>query len=115
MKVKICGFDGLRGLSVLMVIMSHGVLWPKIGVTSETVTSIFSAQVGVNIFFALSGFLITHLLLQERAATGKINILSFAARRALRIFPLYFLAITLMLVLDYFSIVNVNNCSWLYA
>jgi len=42
---------------------------------------------GVDMFFALSGFLITRLLLQERAATGTINVKNFLARRALRLLP----------------------------
>jgi len=41
-------------------------------------------------FFVLSGFLITHLLLEERTTTGRISLTKFYARRALRIWPLYF-------------------------
>ena len=50
---------------------------------------------GVVIFFTLSGFLITYLLLVERSLTAKIDVKKFYMRRALRIWPLYFLIIFL--------------------
>lgn len=48
---------------------------------------------GVSVFFVLSGFLITYLLLKEKLSTGKINLLNFYVRRSLRIWPLYFAVI----------------------
>lgn len=48
---------------------------------------------GVGLFFVLSGFLITYLLLQEAKQNGKINIRNFFMRRILRIWPLYFLIV----------------------
>jgi peptidoglycan/LPS O-acetylase OafA/YrhL len=50
---------------------------------------------GVHLFFAISGFLITTLLLRERRATGAISLPAFYARRSLRIFPLYYLVLAL--------------------
>lgn len=52
-----------------------------------------SGHLGVVLFFALSGFLITYLLLLEKKQAGKINIRHFYIRRILRIWPLYFLVI----------------------
>jgi len=115
MNNKIKGFDGLRGLSVLFVIASHAVLWPRIGVTSPAVTSVFSAHVGVSIFFVLSGFLITHLLIKEKQATGSIDLRAFYARRALRIFPLYYLAVIFLLFLDYAGKASIPNCIYPFA
>jgi peptidoglycan/LPS O-acetylase OafA/YrhL len=76
--------DGVRGLSILAVVYhhAHGALaW---GRTSER------GFLGVDLFFVLSGFLIVTLLLRERDQTGRVSLRNFAARRALRIMPLYF-------------------------
>jgi peptidoglycan/LPS O-acetylase OafA/YrhL len=86
MSLKIKGLDGLRGISVLLVIMSHAVIWPVIGVTNPALLSVLSPHVGVSTFFVLSGFLITFLLIKEKESTGRVDIFSFIKRRALRIF-----------------------------
>lgn len=54
---------------------------------------------GVDLFFTLSGYLITSLLLRERDDTGDINLRAFYARRTLRIWPLYYFSIALAFVL----------------
>ncbi len=56
---------------------------------------------GVDIFFLISGFLITYLLLSEKKKNGKVDVVKFYIRRALRIWPLYFLMILLAPVLSY--------------
>ena len=63
------------------------------------VAIITSGAAGVDLFFALSAFLITSLLLRERHQTGKISLRLFYIRRALRIWPLYFLLVALGVVL----------------
>lgn len=75
--------DGLRFLSIVPVIWHHSTSGPIDGVLGK-------GPVGVELFFAISGFLITTLLLRERSAAGEISIRGFYARRALRIFPLYY-------------------------
>ena len=58
---------------------------------SKLLTSIFGAGAyGVDLFFALSAYLITSLLLRERVATGRVDVCGFYLRRILRIWPLYF-------------------------
>jgi peptidoglycan/LPS O-acetylase OafA/YrhL len=56
---------------------------------------------GVNLFFVLSAFLITSLLVREREATGTIDFRAFYVRRILRIWPLYFLAVTIAVLWRY--------------
>ena len=58
-----------------------------------------SGAAGVDLFFVLSAFLITSLLLRERQDTGKISLRLFYIRRILRIWPLYFLVVGLGVVL----------------
>lgn len=69
------GLTGLRAAAVLLVMVYH------LGLP------IFGGFIGVNIFFVLSGFLITHLLLDERFTLGRIAFGNFYARRALRLYP----------------------------
>src|SRR6478735_11882032 len=78
--------DGLRGLAILPVIWHHATPRLLPGVWGK-------GAVGVDLFFALSGFLITTLLLRERRATGGVRLGAFYARRSLRIFPLYYLVL----------------------
>jgi peptidoglycan/LPS O-acetylase OafA/YrhL len=68
--------DGLRALAVAAVMLFHAnVSWAKGGF------------LGVDVFFVLSGFLITRLLLEERELTGHVALLRFYLRRILRLFP----------------------------
>ena len=71
--------DGIRGISALLVVLAHLFLLPHQ----------FGA-LGVAIFFVLSGFLITWLLLQEFEASATIDLRKFYVRRALRIFPAFY-------------------------
>jgi len=84
--------DGLRALSVVAVIWHH---------TSGTPGPAISAKgyLGVDFFFAISGFLITTLLVRERGATSRISLRKFYARRVLRIFPLYYAVLLLYIAL----------------
>jgi peptidoglycan/LPS O-acetylase OafA/YrhL len=75
--------DGLRCLSILPVIWHHATPRPLPGIGGK-------GPAGVDLFFCISGFLITTLLLRERARTGSIALGNFYARRALRILPLYY-------------------------
>jgi peptidoglycan/LPS O-acetylase OafA/YrhL len=83
--------DGLRCLSILMVIGFHCQL---------TCTRFFhTGQYGVSLFFVISGFLITTLLLREQLTSGTISLKNFYIRRTLRIFPLYYATLVLYIAL----------------
>ncbi|MBC7449622.1 MAG: acyltransferase [Hymenobacteraceae bacterium] len=71
------------------------------------VTNNFPA--GVDLFFLLSGFLITYLLLAERARFGRIDLKAFYARRILRIWPLYYLCLAMVPVLHQYYNDRVPN------
>jgi peptidoglycan/LPS O-acetylase OafA/YrhL len=68
--------DGLRGVAIALVVSTHYFHVPAGG-----------AGAGVGLFFVLSGYLITTLLLEERAETGRIRLRAFYLRRARRLFP----------------------------
>src|SRR5262245_27542843 len=82
-----------------MVVSTH--LGTTIFITGGSRALAFlSGDGGVIIFFALSGFLITHLLKREYDRTGTISIPNFYLRRILRIFPLYFLILLLTAIVS---------------
>ena len=84
MAVKRFGsLDGLRCLSILAV------LWHHSGVDIDF-PLFHRGQLGVRLFFAISGFLITSLLIRERVRHGEVSLRKFYVRRSLRIFPLYY-------------------------
>ncbi|MEP6610793.1 MAG: acyltransferase [Mucilaginibacter sp.] len=87
--------NGLRGAAIIMVVFSHLALsWYKWYVV------FFDGGLGVNIFFVLSGFLITSLCLKEQKTTGTLSLKSFYIRRMLRIFPVAYLYLAVLFVLD---------------
>jgi peptidoglycan/LPS O-acetylase OafA/YrhL len=69
--------DGIRGIAILLVLAQH------INLPSSTLAGL----VGVNLFFALSGYLITNLLITEQRATGGISLRRFYERRVRRLVP----------------------------
>jgi peptidoglycan/LPS O-acetylase OafA/YrhL len=83
----VAGFDGLRAIAVLLVVSSHFsiLLYGDRGTISWL--SLESGWLGVDLFFALSGFLITSLLLTEQNDHGRVDTLYFYGRRAVRLLP----------------------------
>jgi len=87
---RMLGLDGLRALAVLAVVWHHahhGYEWLPIS---------RNGFLGVDVFFVLSGFLITHLLLKERDDRGSISLVGFYIRRSLRILPVYYLLLAVL-------------------
>ena len=80
--------DGLRFLAVVPVVFHHSTPRPLPGILGK-------GPLGVDLFFAISGFLITTLLLRERESTSTVGIRAFYTRRALRILPLYYVVLGL--------------------
>jgi peptidoglycan/LPS O-acetylase OafA/YrhL len=92
--------DGLRFVSFILVFLSHSVgaysekHTVKEGLLDQVPIFLFNnGKMGVSVFFVLSGFLITYLLLAEKQVFGKIDLKAFYMRRILRIWPLYFLVL----------------------
>lgn len=87
--------EGLRAFAVISVMISH---W----INTSYLFKIPFGHAGVQVFFVLSGFLITRILLHERAQNKKLNksLKTFYIRRTLRIFPLYYLVLALLIALN---------------
>jgi peptidoglycan/LPS O-acetylase OafA/YrhL len=80
--------DGIRALAVLAVFAEH------------TGYNVGPGYFGVDVFFVLSGYLITSLLLEERAKQGTVDYKAFYARRGLRLYPALVVACALVVVLE---------------
>jgi peptidoglycan/LPS O-acetylase OafA/YrhL len=89
--------DALRFFAVLPVLTSH---WKLFNISDSA--QFLLASNGVNLFFAISGFLITLGLIRskEKSKSIQINLVHFYARRFLRIFPIYYLLLALMWFLN---------------
>jgi peptidoglycan/LPS O-acetylase OafA/YrhL len=83
--------DGLRAVAATMVVIVHfgGPTWSRL-----------TGWIGVHVFFVLSGFLITTLLLREEEARGRISLWRFYVRRLARIWPVYFVVLAVVAILE---------------
>jgi len=89
--------DGLRGLAILPVVVYHSVHLHPYSLGGRLAMAFPAAGwAGVDLFFVLSGFLITRILVRERGSENYFQ--AFYARRILRIFPLYFALVFVVLV-----------------
>ncbi len=93
MSERIHSLDGLRAVAVLTVVLSHYGLG-----------SIVPGGFGVTLFFFISGFIITHLLINEFANTSRINVKNFYVRRAVRIFPSMYLALFISYLVWFYGV-----------
>src|SRR6185437_3882217 len=90
---RIPSLDGFRAISILMVLYGHLVgtrNFPTAAVRTFDRALGDLGHLGVLVFFVISGFLITTLLVREREKTGTISLQQFYLRRALRIFPAFY-------------------------
>lgn len=102
---RIIELDGIRGLAILLVLLYHFVAVAIPGdsgavlrVTRQVLSKGWS---GVDLFFVLSGFLIAGILIDNRQSSSYFKV--FYIRRAFRIFPLYYLFLSLFILLQRFG------------
>src|SRR6266567_3904277 len=100
---RILGLDGLRAFSISLVLIAH-LLGTRNFHPPEVVSrllGLFSlGPLGVRTFFVISGFLITSLLMEEERRTGTVSLSRFYFRRTLRLFPLYYLYISIIVLME---------------
>ena len=88
---RIPSLDGLRAISIGAVLFAHASKtggFPQAG--TSRLSMFLDGKLGVRVFFVISGFLITSLLLKEFSKTGRVSLKAFYQRRALRILPVYY-------------------------
>ncbi len=111
-KIYFPNLNGLRFIAAFLVIIHHIEQIKSFSKIENYWGSIpfvgIIGKLGVVLFFVLSGFLITYLLLTEEHSFKNISIRKFYIRRILRIWPLYFLII----ILAFFVLPNINLFTW---
>ena len=98
---RIPSLDGLRALSIALVLVKHSVMMEPFDRHHAFIWDVIgNGDLGVTIFFVISGFLITSLLLKERSETGQLSLSRFYIRRAFRILPPYYAFLIILLLLE---------------
>lgn len=113
-RADIPSLDGLRAVSILLVLAAHcdGTRGFPSGLPHRIVDH---GVMGVQIFFVISGYLITSLLLREKSTTGDISLNLFYARRTLRIFPAFWLFLLTTALLSALGAITRPRYNLLYA
>jgi peptidoglycan/LPS O-acetylase OafA/YrhL len=99
--------DGWRGFAVIGVILFHG-RFGFFGEDSELTKLSAHGLLGVDLFFAISGFLICGLLLQEYQSHGGINLRRFYLRRCFRILPPYYAVLAVLWTISLLGVIRVD-------
>lgn len=103
---KFQGLDGLRAISIIMVIASHALI------DLIPAHARYIGRTGVYIFFVISGFLITTLLLKEKLTNGRISLKNFYKRRAYRILPVVYLYLIILFFLNSIYSLGITRTSF---
>lgn len=110
---RIPSLDGLRTISIALVIIGHFLQVVGMGEFSNV------GPLGVRVFFVISGFLITGILVKEVEKTSTIDLLKFYFRRSMRIFPPYYFYLLALLLMGIFgsTLIDFQSLFWsaLYA
>lgn len=114
-KGRIPCLDGLRAISILLVLGFHASGTEGFP-SSEWLRSLLRhGGVGVDVFFVISGFLITLLLFREQDRTGRISLCKFYIRRSLRILPAMFAYLAFVALLQAMGIASLSTIDWVVA
>ena len=113
---RIATLDGLRAISILLVLTAHTVTTlrglPQL--RDSRFPGLFG-DLGVRTFFVISGFLITTLLMRERAKTGAISLRGFYVRRVFRIFPAFYVYLAAVGLFSWLGWFAVSRADFLFA
>lgn len=112
---RIPSLDGIRAIAVSLVILAHvnGTRFFPIPYEYERFINV--GNLGVRVFFVLSGFLITTLLIREHQRTGRISLSGFYMRRLIRIFPALYVFVAVMGVATFTGLVDIPLIDFAWA
>jgi peptidoglycan/LPS O-acetylase OafA/YrhL len=112
---RIPSLDGLRGIAITLVLLSH--LAGSRGFLSMRTVALAGdiGNLGVRLFFVISGFLITQLLLLEIQRSQRISLKAFYIRRVLRIFPAFYVFILFAALLAGVGFATIDRRDVIYA
>jgi len=105
---RIRSLDGLRAVSIILVMISHLVGVRGFAVPEAAGRVFELGELGVRVFFVISGFLITSILLRELAEHNSVNLVRFYFRRTLRIFPPYYLFVLVLAFVQAIGLIGLN-------
>jgi peptidoglycan/LPS O-acetylase OafA/YrhL len=106
-KGHIPSLDGFRAISILLVVFAHLLKVQSLPQPLVSILKIFAfGDLGVRVFFVISGFLITYLLIREKERNHTVNVKAFYLRRVFRIFPVFYFY--LIVVFIYNKVFNLN-------
>lgn len=114
---RIPSLDGLRALSICVVLLAHSswMINPLVASSSVFRYVVGNGMHGVAVFFVISGYLITTLLLREVNDTGRVSLPAFYRRRTLRIFPPFYVFLIVMALLWHFRVITLDLQSFIAA
>jgi peptidoglycan/LPS O-acetylase OafA/YrhL len=118
--LRIPSLDGFRAFSIVLVVGSHLSSSHTVPADWQSFIEIFDGKIsngslGVRIFFCISGFLITTLLMKEKANRGRIDLRNFYARRFLKIVPVSYVYIFFLYMLSRIYGLRISDCEFLTA
>jgi peptidoglycan/LPS O-acetylase OafA/YrhL len=105
---RIPSLDGLRALSIGLVLLAHLTGTQRFPVIPE-LGHWHLGDLGVRVFFVISGFLITTLLLEEVDRTGTVSLSKFYARRFFRIFPAFYFFCAVLFLLEWRHVITLHR------
>jgi peptidoglycan/LPS O-acetylase OafA/YrhL len=107
--------DGLRGIAVILVLLAHACQTEGFPLRPVLEPLLVHGAVGVELFFVLSGFLITTLLVRETQRTGQVKLGMFFLRRTLRIVPAYFCLLLVVAMMTAAGATSMTATDWAAA
>ena len=107
--------DGIRAISISLVLLSHFIGTVSQDVPKWIIPLTHMGNLGVRIFFVISGFLITTLLISEYKKTGTISLIKFYFNRTFRIFPAFYAFIVAIVMASLTGFVSLREGDLLHA